>query len=528
MKKFFSLVLALVMALSLTTVAWGADVTFTVDSSNPVSATNFHTLQDAVDAAAAGNTTTIKLLENVTLTSRVTVSEELILDLGAFTITAAINDTYGAVYVGMAGNLTINATTGGITNTAGHAIGNYGVVTINGGTFTGDYALYNFYYNTTTFGTATINGGTFQASSGTLAVANCGDLTVAGGSVESLDSSAVLDVTGGTIEELAVTEPDYAPPVTETTISDGTVESLTVEAAVEDSIAISGGSFGEDVSPYLASTAGFVTNPDGSVTVGAKATTGTYDLYSCNNTAVAAATGLSYTKVAAAPKTDGTGTIAYVAVDNGKNYMEISSFEATKADFYVTVSGSKTAVMYLREVSTVSYVASAKEFTNFGYGCGQYTKAYGDTSKYYQVLDGAYKNRVFRAETTGLGFLVDGKIVQLATEVTLNAHTWSATAVDTVTGVPTKAICGKCSTTGTVYASAAKVPAAAVIDVTALSYNGVSYPVVAGYKTVAGPVTGTTDKVESAATFDAGIAMYVGMSVMAAAGSAVVIGKKKD
>ena len=37
----------------------------------------------------------------------------------------------------------------------------------------------------------------------------------------------------------------------------------------------------------------------------------------------------------------------------------------------------------------------------------------------------------------------------------------------------------------------------------------------------------STDKVESAETFDAGIAMYVGMSVMAAAGSAVVL-KKKD
>lgn len=38
----------------------------------------------------------------------------------------------------------------------------------------------------------------------------------------------------------------------------------------------------------------------------------------------------------------------------------------------------------------------------------------------------------------------------------------------------------------------------------------------------------STDKVTSAETFDAGIAMYVGMSIAAAAGSAVVIGKKKD
>ena len=41
-------------------------------------------------------------------------------------------------------------------------------------------------------------------------------------------------------------------------------------------------------------------------------------------------------------------------------------------------------------------------------------------------------------------------------------------------------------------------------------------------------VAPSTDKVTSAETFDAGIAMYVGMSVMAAAGSAVVLKKRED
>jgi len=514
MKKMFSLVLALVMALSLTTVAWGA--------------TEMPAAQNGV----------INLTENVTLSDPWVVTGNTTLNLNGYTISNTTDiwdtptDAWSLISV-QGGTLTINGpgTVKAKENDC-YAVDvrNGAACVINGGEYIGNVAAAYVLE-----GTLTVNSGYFavqqqSSQNGYGEVLNCYDANYTAG-------TAKVIVNGGIYENFNPTDAAEPAGAEQSYVASG-YEAASVGAngefivgkdiEVDTNGNITGGTFTDDMTDYLASTAGFVTNPDGSVSVGAKATTGTYDLYSCNNTAVAAATGLSYTKVAAAPKTDGTGTIAYVAVDNGKNYMEISSFEATKADFYVTVSGSKTAVMYLREVSTVSYVASAKEFTNFGYGCGQYTKAYGDTIKYYPVLDGASKNRVFRAETTGLGFLVDGKIVQLATEVTLNAHTWSATAVDTVTGVPTKAICGKCSTTGTVYASAAKVPAAAVIDVTALSYNGVSYPVVAGYKTVAGPVTPSTDKVTSAETFDAGIAMYVGMSVMAAAGSAVVIGKKKD
>ena len=509
MKKFFSLVLALVMALSLTTVAFGA-----------TTVTNLAGLDAAL---TAGET---DIVVNGVVFDTNPLNGKYYVDRNITYVDCVFNADMAWMYIN-------NATFTNCTfNSAGAAV-HYDEIK-------GDVVFNNCHFIAGKIqlgagGTVAFNNCVFDATTSTSIWSDKGirvyspvmfsdcefnnRVALAGSNDLPMNFNSCT-MNGGT--------PVYYNGNSDGIISGGNVPFVGTNVTMDANGKYTGGTFFYDVSPYLASTAGFVTNPDGSVTVGAKATTGTYDLYSCNNTAVAAATGLSYTKVAAAPKTDGTGTIAYVAVDNGKNYMEISSFEATKADFYVTVSGSKTAVMYLREVSTVSYVASAKEFTNFGYGCGQYTKAYGDTSKYYQVLDGAYKNRVFRAETTGLGFLVDGKIVQLATEVTLNAHTWSATAVDTVTGVPTKAICGKCSTTGTVYASAAKVPAAAVIDVTALSYNGVSYPVVAGYKTVAGPVTGTTDKVQSAETFDAGIAMYVGMSVLAATGSAVVIGKKKD
>jgi len=57
-KKIFSILFALVLVLtfSLVTAAPVAAATLTVDTSVPVSATNFHTIQDAVDAATGGET----------------------------------------------------------------------------------------------------------------------------------------------------------------------------------------------------------------------------------------------------------------------------------------------------------------------------------------------------------------------------------------------------------------------------------------------------------------------------------------
>lgn len=213
-------------------------------------------LQSAIDRAAVGET--VVLTNDIVLTNRVTVSNVVTIDLNGFTITGNINDSYGAIYIGTKGILTIKDSSakknGSIINTLGNAIGNYGIVNIYGGIFTGNYALYNFYYNDSIYGTSVIYGGTFKSTDGTSpAVANCGDLTVNGGTIELLDTTNVLNVTGGTVESLYVGVADYNPEKQSTSVSGGNIANLTVASESDNKVVVSGGTFGCEVdSQYLA------------------------------------------------------------------------------------------------------------------------------------------------------------------------------------------------------------------------------------------------------------------------------------
>lgn len=213
-------------------------------------------LQSAINNAAVGET--VVLTNDIVLTSRVTVSNVVTIDLNGYVITGNINDGYGAIYVGTKGILTIKDSStkqiGGITNTLGNAIGNYGIVNIYGGTFTGNYALYNFFYNNTVYGTSVIYGGTFKSADGSSpAVANCGDLTINGGTIEFLDTTNVLNITGGTVKSLYVGDADYNPEKQSTSVSGGNIVDLTVANGSDNEIIISGGTFGCEIdSQYLA------------------------------------------------------------------------------------------------------------------------------------------------------------------------------------------------------------------------------------------------------------------------------------
>lgn len=213
-------------------------------------------LQSAIDNAAVGET--VVLTSDVVLTSRITVSNVVTIDLNGCIITGNIDDGYGAIYIGTKGILTIKDSstgkTGGIVNTVGNAIGSYGIVNIYGGTFTGKYALYNFYYNGSVYGTSVIYGGIFKSVDGTLpAVANCGDLTVNGGTIELLDTTNVLNITGGTVKSLYVGVADYNPEKQSTSVSGGNIVNLTVVSESDNKVVVSGGTFGCEVdSKYLA------------------------------------------------------------------------------------------------------------------------------------------------------------------------------------------------------------------------------------------------------------------------------------
>jgi len=196
----------------------------------------FPTLAQAVDLAGAGDT--VKLAKDVDLGSNgLAVKKQLTIDLNGYALTSA-DVTYATLYTGTAGDLTVtdssDAKNGSVANTAGNALGNFGKLTVEAGTFTGDYAFYN--WNNSTSPIATVSGGTFVANgSEDIAIANCGELTVSGSTdvQGTLDSSAKLTISGGTFEEVAVTEPDYGPACgTSAAISGGTYDVKPVDTYI--------------------------------------------------------------------------------------------------------------------------------------------------------------------------------------------------------------------------------------------------------------------------------------------------------
>ena len=214
-------------------------------------------LQKAIDNAAVGET--VVLTSDIALTKRVTVSNVVTIDLNGYSVKGDINDGYGTIYVGTKGDLTIKDSSsrkpGSVVNNVGNAIGNYGIVNIYEGTFVGNYALYNFWHSDTVYGTSTIYGGTFKSAvdDGSPSVANCGDLTVGGGTIESVDTTNVLSVTGGTINSLYIGDADYEPPIQKTSVSGGYIADLSVANDSANEIAISGGTFGTEInSEYFA------------------------------------------------------------------------------------------------------------------------------------------------------------------------------------------------------------------------------------------------------------------------------------
>lgn len=156
--------------------------------------TLYATFAEAFDAAQAGET--IKLLNDVTLAEKLTIKKAVTLDLNGCTLSETVTDNYGALYVGTAGNLTItdSAEGGKIATDGGVVVGNYGTVTVNDGTIEAgavaedDVAVYNFYYNGSTYGKLTVNGGKVGR------IWNCGNANVTAGEVVDIDNSGAMTI----------------------------------------------------------------------------------------------------------------------------------------------------------------------------------------------------------------------------------------------------------------------------------------------------------------------------------------------
>ena len=146
--------------------------------------------------AAAEDGATVKLLNDVTLVEKLTVKKAVTLDLNGCTLSETVTDSYGAIYIGTAGNLTItdSATGGKIATDGGIVIGNYGTVTVAGGTIEAgavaeeDASVYNFYYNGSTYGKLTVNGGKVGR------IWNCGNANITAGEVVDIDNSGAMTI----------------------------------------------------------------------------------------------------------------------------------------------------------------------------------------------------------------------------------------------------------------------------------------------------------------------------------------------
>ena len=562
MKKFFSLVLALVMALSLTTVAWGA------------------TLQDAIDAAVDGTATTITLDADTTESIVIPAGKVIVLDLNGKTLSYTSTAAAASRAIDNKGTLTIKngtVTYAGVgdpnfgygTNT----INNTGKLTIDGATIinttdsgssvaidcaagaelivnSGEIKSEKNAIRLCPFGAAaincTINGGTItgaraiqiQLPSNNPASAPDINLTVTGGTLNGTSGLSIysysagqgvdnVDITlsGGVYNNDVAFGGGNAKTTQENvTVTGGTFNSgfYTYNDTIDDEITISGGTFATDVSEYVVDGMQLLANGTVVPTPAASATDPV--LYVADNSTAGWATYCIATGADLDDLKQGADENCLPCyLINGDYYTEVSPAIA----IYKLAYGAKTVYLNPVDSTDVCYDAEAKVFTNITKKtdeCGKLVVT--DTTKTYYVfydeLDDDEDYYFVATKNGSIQLLVNGKIVdvELHTVQALTAHKWFG--YDVVNNAYTTIKCENCEKVAKLYANK-----------TAAGKNAV-YVDNFGWITAADAVlpgtvvTPSTDKVESAETFDAGIAMYVGMSVMAAASSAVVIGKKKD
>ena len=492
MKKFFSLVLALVMALSLTTVAWGAEVT------------TISTPEDLIAFAESVN------VEHLTYTGKtVTLANDI--DMTGKTLTAI-------------GSLLNGYCFGGTFDGNGKTISNLTVTSLDA-CGTGLFGSVDEHHGHMDIKDLTIDGATITATAGGPVGAILGMGYAA--TIENCQVKNSVVKSGGAYDQYS-----GAAAVVGNGLGGSVVEDCSATNCVVDTTA-NGNPAGDIAGPW--SPAGAVV---GSTSSGNKivADLGTPDatysgLYlkgtGKGDVITSYTATLGYTKAVAPTYDEDTGlvnnqpAIAYYVTDSaafGDVYVQVPTLAEADVVVY-NDADAKVVFVYLAVADNIEYEGNGVAFTNFGKACGQYKDAnYDKTAKYY-----SFQNVVYKAvETSATALMVNGKLVPVEPATgAFVPHIASYTYNDKFEVTAVK--CGVCGCAATIVPNYASLPDA----VKALSINNVINGGQYFYWGVAS-APAADEKVESAETFDAGIAMYVGMSVMAAAGSAVVLKKRED
>lgn len=267
MKKLLATILALVMALSVTTMAWADDVA-------KIGVTGYATLADAITAAQAGET--IVLQADAAINSNTQITEDVAIDLNGKTVTVTTVGTQNAFVVQNGATFTIkDSGTGGKLD-----LGKFGI--------------------TLMYSKLKIEGGEIKVSPDSpgagIVVAAVGDseVTMTGGKVVAINTACfnagylgtqTFNISGGTLESkgtsTALMGISNFNGHTEMTISGdtqvvmkdaaGNAGNLVSDAKDSDVIKVVGGTSDSDITAYTEVTAPVVLTGDGTYHIGATA-----------------------------------------------------------------------------------------------------------------------------------------------------------------------------------------------------------------------------------------------------------------
>lgn len=274
MKKLLATILALVMAIGVTTTAW-ADGEGTTANVAKIGETGYATLADAIAAAQAGET--IVLLADAAINSNTQITKNVAIDLNGKTVTVTTVGTQNAFEVQNGATFTIkDSGTGGKLD-----LGKFGIMLMNS--------------------KLKIEGGEIKVSPANpgagVVVAAIGDseVTMTGGKVVATNTACfnagyfgkqTFNISGGTLESKGASTAlmgisnNYGGH-TEMTISGdtqvvmkdaaGNAGSLVSDATGNDVIKVVGGTSDSDITAYTEATAPVVLTGDGTYHIGTTA-----------------------------------------------------------------------------------------------------------------------------------------------------------------------------------------------------------------------------------------------------------------